>query len=87
MVVTCDHTRCVPAPAGKAYTPRAGSLSFFGVQSFCWSDQGAHPSVDAEGRAELGNIDDMVFDDDIYRLEGSWGRMELVAARLSVDYN
>ena len=87
MVVTCDHTRCVPAPAGKAYTPRAGSLSFFGVQSLSWSDQGARASVDAEGRADLGNIDAMVFDGDIYRLEGSWGRMELVAARLSVDYH
>ena len=86
MVVTCDHTRCVPAPAGKAYTPCAGSLSFFEVQTLSWSDQGARPSLDAEGRTELGNIDDMMFDGDTYRLEGSWGRMELVAARLSVDY-
>ncbi|MDP9026591.1 MAG: hypothetical protein M3N46_03420 [Actinomycetota bacterium] len=58
----------------------------FEVQSLVWSDQGAPPAFDARGQADYGNIDDMVFQGDLYRLGGSWGRMELVAARVTVEY-
>jgi hypothetical protein len=62
-----------------------GTLRFRGVRSLNWEDQGAPPATDASGEIDYGHIDDLRWDDDLFELEGDWGRMRVVASVVDLE--
>ncbi len=87
MVLTVRHPMYHPPVPGEQFCYRMGVLEFRGVSDLTWSNQGAPPARGATGQLDHGNIDDMVFEGDRYRLEGSWGEIEVVAEGIEVIYD
>ena len=87
MVLTERHPLYHPRLPGEQYCYRTGAVEFSGVTELTWTNQGAAPSQDANGKLDHGNIDAMVFEGDRYRLEGSWGEIEVVAKEVDVTYD
>jgi hypothetical protein len=49
-----------------------------------WTDHGAPPARDATGEIDYGHIEGFEWKPGCYRLEGSWGFMEVAAGDVQV---
>lgn len=87
MVLTVRHPMYHSPASGEQFCYRTGVLAFLGVSSLMWSNQGAPPARDAIGQLDYDNIDHMDFEGDRYRLDGSWGEIEVVAEGLAVSFD
>lgn len=84
-VLTPEHPRyAAPAP-GEQFCFRTGSMEFREVTRLTWANQGAPPAIDANDELDYGGIDLFEFDDVGYVMEGSWGRIDLVAKEVVVE--
>jgi hypothetical protein len=86
LVLTEEHSLYhLPLP-GEQFCYRKGVLEFREVTQLAWANQGAPPARDASGQLDFENIDGMVSSGNVYRLEGSWGEIEVVAHALTVTF-
>lgn len=85
LALTRDHPAYSPPPSNQTECFRVGRVRFVEVLRLVWEEQGAAPATDASGEIDFGHIDSLVWDDNVFMLEGDWGRMELSAARAEVE--
>jgi hypothetical protein len=85
LALTPEHPAYTPPPASETECFRVGRVRFVDVRELAWHGQGAVPATDASGERDFGHIDSLVWDDDTFKLEGDWGRMEVSAARVEVE--
>jgi hypothetical protein len=85
LVLTPEHPQYSEPLPDEQYCYRNGFIRFTGVQRLVWVDQGAPPATDATGEVDYGNIDSFEWDEVGTRLQGSWGQIELRAARSEVE--
>ncbi len=88
LVLTPEHADFAPPVEGESYTFRKGIIEFGGVSSVTWTDQPDRPAVDADGETDgetdYGWIDSFDSIEDMYRLQGDFGTVELRASLLIV---
>jgi hypothetical protein len=72
-----------PADESDCFVP--GVLRFDGVQSLVWEGQGAPAAADATDEIDYGHIDDLVWDGEVFELEGDWGRIRVVASSIGLE--
>jgi hypothetical protein len=85
LVLTIEHSAYARPPTNETECFRVGRIRFMGVQRLIWEQQGAPPATDASGETDFGHIDSFGWDDNTFRLEGDWGRMEVYAFRVQVE--
>ncbi|YCK81098.1 hypothetical protein M1D89_18730 [Arthrobacter sp. D3-18] len=74
-----------PLP-GEQYCYRKGRLVFSGVKEISWSGQGRiNPAIDANDEIDYGGIDSFRIEDNVYRLEGDFGLVEVSAASVGAE--
>jgi hypothetical protein len=83
-VLGLQHPRYHRPPSSETDCFIRGVLSFRNVRRLVWEGQGVPPATDATGEIDYGHIDDMQWDGDDFRLEGDWGRIQVVAASVSL---
>jgi hypothetical protein len=91
LVFTMDFVLTPDHPLYRPYNPaetfacyRHGELRFQAVKSLQWSDQGKPPAQDATGELDYDHIDYFEWKPGCYRLEGSWGFMEVTGDDIQV---
>jgi hypothetical protein len=83
-VLTPNHPLYRPRSAGTFACFRRGEFRFETVKSLQWTDQGAPPARDATGEIDYGHIEGFEWKPGCYRLEGSWGFMEVAGSDVQV---
>ncbi|UKA51968.1 hypothetical protein LFT48_04390 [Arthrobacter sp. FW305-123] len=74
-----------PLP-GEQCCYRKGRLVFSGVKDISWSGQGRiKATIDANDEIDYCGIDSFTIEDDVYRLEGDFGLVEVSAASVDVE--
>jgi hypothetical protein len=79
VALDADHDAYVSPPPGEVECFKRGHVRFERVGWTNWAEQGAPPATDASGETDYGHIDSFVWDGDLYRLHGDFGRIELSA--------
>jgi hypothetical protein len=80
VVLREGHPLYEPPDPGEQYSYRTGRLVFSGVQRVHWIERHLTPFEDATGQIDYGNIDALCETDGVYRIEGDWGRVEVVSS-------
>jgi hypothetical protein len=84
-VLTPEHPAHAPPPPNETECFRVGRIRFVGVHRLVWDHQGAPPATDASGEVDFGHIDSFDWEENTFRLEGDWGRIELIATQIRVE--
>jgi hypothetical protein len=79
-----DHPELLPPRDGETNYGRLGVLSFSGVSTLSWTDQGHRPATDARGELDWGAIDSLSWTENSFELVGDFGRIRVDAAALEV---
>jgi hypothetical protein len=61
------------------YCMRKGQIIFPNCKEFNWIKKSMIPATDAAGEVDYGNIDNFVLTDGRYKLEGSWGSLDIIS--------
>lgn len=77
LVLTESHPAWQPAKPGEQYCYRRACLRFDDATSVLYRPSALHPTTDATGEIDFGNIDAMTLDDEGYHLEGDWGTLQI----------
>jgi hypothetical protein len=62
-----------------------GRLQFFNARNVTWLEQDIEPSTDRSGQKDYGNIDFFTWEGTTFILEGSWGKMNVVASKVALE--
>ena len=65
---------------GEQYCYANGSLIFPDATRIDWVTRTDGHYTDASGEQDLGNIDILTVDDEVFIVEGDWGRVRIVSA-------
>lgn len=65
-----------PKP-GEQYCYRTGKIIFPLVRNFHWVKKNMVPTIDPDGSADYGNIDEFYLLDGAYRILGQWGELNI----------
>jgi hypothetical protein len=65
-----------PLP-GEQYCYVRGNLIFRGVTNTEWVVRSFQKYTDSDGEQDLGNIDSLTNENDIYMAEGDWGKVRI----------
>ncbi|MGJ0386903.1 hypothetical protein [Paenarthrobacter nicotinovorans] len=85
-VLRQGHPRYASPLPGEQYCYRKGRLVFSGVKEILWSGQGRiNPAIDARDEIDYGGIDSFIIEDNVYRLEGDFGLVEVSAASVGAE--
>jgi len=85
-VLTEKHKLYQPPKENEQYCYRRGKLEFLSCSSNTLELSNRHPSTDASGEKDIGNIDYFVESDEGYFLEGCWGSLKAKSDEVSVTY-
>lgn len=83
-VMTANHPDYAPPLPDEVFSYFRGDMVFSAVTELTWSGQGDPPATDANGTVDWGHIDSMSHDDQLFQLEGDWGRIEVTAGAINV---
>ncbi|GEL95834.1 hypothetical protein [Cellulomonas composti] len=86
LVLRESHPRYEAPKVGEQYCHRRGVLRFEGVSSLRWEGQGSVPATDATGEQDYGSVDALRVTDDVYTVEGDFGRIVVASAPPSVEF-
>ena len=80
VVLTPSHPQYLAPGPAEQHCYRPGTLMFRTVKRLEWKSRSLRKSVDASGQVDYGNIDIFeVLPDELFRLSGDWGELEIVA--------
>ena len=85
LALTPDHPAYAAPPPEESECFRRGQIRFEGVKRLVWKGQGAPPATDATGEADRGHIDNFQWDEKTFSLEGDWGQINLLAAKVYIE--
>lgn len=71
----CDATHCY----------RKGRITFRNPSHVVWAQKKTELTVGGDSQGDLGKVDSLLLDGDVYKLRGPWGRLELTASSVDVD--
>lgn len=80
-VLTPAHPAFQKPRPGEQYCYSAAALTFLDIVDIEWVRRSAVRSVDADGLADLGNIDSLTHSGDTYHVAGDWGDVTFRTAR------
>ncbi len=84
LVLTPEHPAYRPAKAGEQHC-YVRALLTISANGLVFHPSGAPPAVDATGEEDFGNIDAFLeVGDDCWRIEGSWGTLDVRSPHVSV---
>lgn len=84
-VLLPGHPAYADPKPGEVYCFRSGWLSVASSEAVSVELSGAQPAVDASGATDLGNIDGFAeVSDDLWVLEGDWGRATVNSPRVDL---
>lgn len=78
-VLTPESPRYEPPKPDEQYCYALGLLVFDQVTAVRWVTRSPQQFTDADGAVDLGNIDSLSYDGDVYTAEGDWGCVEIHA--------
>lgn len=70
----------------KQYCYRRAQLSFLGVKKVQWLRKDLHQITGIDEEVDYGNIDQMWFENGVYFVEGEWGKLEIVADKIDLQF-
>ncbi len=73
-----------PRP-NEQYYFRNAVLRFVSATSVKWIEQSMHPSTDASGEVDYGNIDIMYLEGGEYHVAGEWGELRIVSPPPTIE--
>lgn len=79
-VLTPEHPAYRPPLQGEQYCFALAILIFPDVTQVEWISRDDRQYRDATGERDLGNIDVLEVQDDLYAVEGDWGRIRIRAS-------
>ncbi|WP_247596010.1 MULTISPECIES: hypothetical protein [unclassified Rhodococcus (in: high G+C Gram-positive bacteria)] len=79
-VLTPESSRYKPPKPDEQYCYALGRLVFSAVTAVKWISRSAQQYTDATGDVDLGNIDNLSFDEGRYVAEGDWGQVEIYSS-------
>ncbi|MGP3959113.1 hypothetical protein ACTWPT_24185 [Nonomuraea sp. 3N208] len=86
-VLTPEHPYYRPPRPGQQYCYAKATLTFHDVSAVEWIKQSPHRYVDASGEEDLGNIDSLVAERGVYRVDGDWGEVRIfTSSRPRLEY-
>lgn len=77
VVLTEQHPNYQLPPSNEYYCYHKALLGFPSVSKIIWHEKHFNLYHDANGDVDYGNIDIFYFQDDVYHLEGDWGRVTM----------
>lgn len=80
-VLTEDHPRYHSPKPGEQYCYAGIVLDFGSVTSVDWLERSEHVFTDPDGEQDLGNIDVLRWEGDLYDIAGDWGHVHVRSAR------
>lgn len=84
-VLTSEHPSYCPPRPGERACFRKGKIEIGKFRRLLWDASGYSPSTDAEGELDFGSLDEIVKIDDVWRLSGDWGSLEVSGGEMSVS--
>jgi hypothetical protein len=79
-VLTEDHPRYHEPKPGEQYCYERIVLAFVNVSSVQWLERSEHVFTDVDGEQDLGNIDVLRWDGELYDIAGDWGHVQVHSA-------
>jgi hypothetical protein len=76
-VLTADHPRYHEPEPGEQYCYAGVVLAFRETTSIEWLERSDHVFTDPDGEQDLGNIDVLRWEGDLYDIAGDWGRVQV----------
>ena len=73
LVLLESHEKYSPPKPDEQYCYISAILSFYEMTHVEWNCVRMFPSLDADGRTGMGNIDSMRTDGVVFEIEGGWG--------------
>lgn len=84
-VLTESHPRFTPPPPNEQYCYRQGRLIFEEFDHLLFEFRPQSRTTDADNNLDYGNIDSFVVNGIEHRLEGDWGKLELIPRKMRVE--
>lgn len=79
-VLTADHPRYHEPKPGEQYCYAGIVLAFGNASGVEWLERSEHVFTDPDGEQDLGNIDVLRWEDDLYDIAGDWGHVHVRTA-------
>lgn len=86
LVLLESHPLYEKPTAGEQYCYRKARIHFCQTQFVLWHKRSALISKDADGRADLGNVDTFRIEGPTYHLTGDWGAVSVSCDTLLVEF-
>jgi len=86
LVLLESHPLYEKPTADEQYCYRNARIHFCQTQHVHWHARSALVSTDADGKADLGNVDTFMKDGPTYHLTGDWGAVSITCGCLQVDF-
>ena len=79
-VLTPDHPLYHDPRPGEQHCYADGDLIFQNPLHVLWLRRSTNRYIDAAGQEDLGNIDSLTVESNIYHVEGDWGTVKIESA-------
>jgi hypothetical protein len=79
IVLTSNHILYQKPLPNEFHCYRKAQISFSNVKSIKWTDKIKSPNKDLSGEVDFGNIDEFFLADEIYKIFGELGDIEIVS--------
>lgn len=86
IVLTEKHPFYVKPINDEPYCYKLGKISFKNCKSIKWLNRNFHPYLDSGGNIDYGNIDCLMSFGKKYYLEGDWGKVEINASAIEINW-
>lgn len=86
IVLTENHFLYQKPLPNEMYCYHKGLITFSNVQSIKWEDIIKHPSKDATGEVDYGNIDEFILINGIYKITGELGNIEIISDTPKLEF-
>jgi len=86
LVLLESHARYLAPRKNQQYYYTRAELRFSKIKNTRWFELNFKANSDSENEIDFGNIDSFEFNEDIFILEGDWGRVEVQCDDVELAY-
>ncbi len=77
LVLTPENPRHVAPPLGQQFSTAMGELNFTAITNLAWIERTNVINRGPDGEVDLGNIDALTAEGDVYTVTGDWGEVRV----------